>query len=96
MEEFLKSLLNGEHSSLTLSFNDITAPNYATVKEYNEKWSTDNEPYDWVSDEEKAKAIELNSMWCLHWYPDTPGGFFSVAANSLDVLLKYVKENEFK
>lgn len=95
MEEFLKSLLKGEHSSLTLSFNDMSAPNYATVKEFHDNWSLDNAPYDWISNEEKEKAFELNSMWCLHWYPDTPVGFFSVAASSLDALLKYVKENEF-
>lgn len=43
--------------------------------------------YDWVSEEQKAKAIETNDFWHLQWYPNTPVGFCSLAAADLDVLL---------
>lgn len=28
--------------------------------------------FDWVSPEEREKAIREDSIWVLHWYPDTP------------------------
>lgn len=48
---------------------------------------------DWISEEQKQKAIATNECWTLQWYPDTPGGFFIMSAADLDELLKYVEEN---
>lgn len=45
---------------------------------------------DWVSEEQRLKAIAENSVWSLQWYPDTPVGFYKVLACDLDVLLEYV------
>lgn len=42
---------------------------------------------DWVSEEQKQKAIETNECWTLQWYPATPVGFCMLAAADLDVLL---------
>lgn len=88
LENGLLALLKGEHSSLHLSFNDDNGPNYTTVREMVER----DLPFkkDWVSEEEKTKAIETNRMWTLQWYPDTPVGFYSVSASSLAVLLDHV------
>ncbi len=42
----------------------------------------------WISEEQKEKAIEANDCWTLHWYPDTPIGFYTLAAHDLDKLLE--------
>lgn len=42
---------------------------------------------DWVSPEQKKKAIDTNDCWTLQWYPDTPVGFCKLSAADLDVLL---------
>ncbi len=47
---------------------------------------------DWVSPEQKAKALETNEMWTLHWYPRTTVGFSVLHAADLDALL--AKANE--
>lgn len=47
---------------------------------------------DWVSDEQKTKAIETNDCWFIQWYPHTPGGFHILAAADLDVLLEATDE----
>jgi hypothetical protein len=51
------------------------------------------EDCDWVSPEEKQKAIELDSVWELQWYPDTPIGSYYVAASSLEAIQKHMMEN---
>ena len=89
LEANLLKLLKGKHSSLTLSFNDMSAPNYQTVAEIIEDNPSEYE-IGWISEEEKAKAAKTNSMWELQWYPDTPVGSYSVAASSLEALLGYV------
>lgn len=43
---------------------------------------------DWVSEEQKQKAIDTNDCWYLQWYPETPVGFCLMAAADLDVLLE--------
>lgn len=47
---------------------------------------------DWVSEEQKQKAIDTNECWYLQWYPNTPVGFCLLAAADLDVLLKAALE----
>ena len=41
----------------------------------------------WISPEERVKALETGDIWTLQWYPDTPVGFYLLAASNLDVLL---------
>lgn len=67
LESELRALLRGQHSSLTLSFNEANGPNYRSVAEFLPEcpWSIE-----WVSEEERQKAIALNSMWQLQWYPE--------------------------
>lgn len=42
---------------------------------------------DWISEEQKTKAIELNELWEVQWYPDTPIGFYIVIGADLDLVL---------
>lgn len=44
----------------------------------------------WVSDASYRAAIESNSFWALHWYPETPVGFCSVYAHTLEQLLRHI------
>ena len=44
--------------------------------------------YDWADEESKMRAINTDEVWTLHWYPDTPIGFYSIAAPTLEELLE--------
>ncbi len=59
-----------------------------------EEWVDEHEGYDFKDTDSKAKAIETDEVWTLHWYPDTPIGFYSIAAPTLDELLEYAQEEE--
>ena len=39
-----------------------------------------------VSPEEWRKAVAEDSVWVLHWYPDTPIGFYRIAASTLEAI----------
>lgn len=45
-------------------------------------------------DEARNRAIATDEIWVLHWYPDTPVGFYEVAAPTLDELLTFASEVE--
>lgn len=47
---------------------------------------------DWVSEEQKQKAIDTNDCWYIQWYPNTPVGFCLMAAADLDVLLEHANK----
>lgn len=49
---------------------------------------------DFISEEQKAKAIETNECWIMQWYPNSPVGFCIIAAADLDALLAYALEND--
>ena len=53
------------------------------------------EPQDFVSDDEWLKAVAEDSVWSLHWYPETPIGFHRICASSLDAIQKALEANEF-
>ena len=47
--------------------------------------------FEWVSDEERKRAIEADSIWTLQWYPYTPVGFLALGASSLAALLRAIE-----
>lgn len=85
IEEKLKSLLKGEFSSLSIEYNDH-ASCYVTAREADEHGEL--EYGTWVSDDEKAKALESNSVWRLQYYPDTPVGSYVILASTLEACMK--------
>lgn len=93
VETLLRELLKGEHSSLTIGFNDLHACNYQTARQWSEEMGdmdgsqTYNDLRDWVSPEEREKALATNSVWSLHWYPNTPIGFNELLASSFSALI---------
>lgn len=88
METMLLSLLKGEHSSLSIGFNDSHASSY--LKPEDDEWLEDDE--DWVSPDEKVKAFKDNTVWTAQWYPNTPIGFNKLHASSLTVLIEALSE----
>ncbi len=38
----------------------------------------------WISPAERAHALATESIWTLHWYPNTPVGFNQIAASTLE------------
>ena len=92
LETVLRRLLRGEHSSLIIGFNEEHAPNYQTAKEWHDRYGEygggdDHGRINWVSEEERRKAIENNSVWSCQWYPNTPVGFCCLGASSLTALI---------
>lgn len=92
--ELLKTLLEGEFSSLTIGFNDDHACNYATAQRWHDEWmeyggGNDNDRIDWPSEEERLKAISENSVWTIQWYPNSPVGFNCVAASTFEAAARF-------
>lgn len=88
LERRLRGLLKGEHSSLTIGFNEDHAPNYMTAAEYEATEPGD----DWVSETEREKALENNTVWSIQWYPQTPVGFCRLKASSLGALVEALQD----
>ncbi|MGI9451959.1 MAG: hypothetical protein ACR2QH_15155 [Geminicoccaceae bacterium] len=78
--------------SLSIEHNSH-ANNYQTAKE----WLDDLEDSldwraDWVSEEERTKALQTGEIWELQWYPDTPVGFYHLLASSFEALMATANE----
>lgn len=84
IERILKSLLKGEHSSLSIEFNPH-ACNYIDAVGANKHHAFDHVV--WASDEDRVLALNGNSVWILQWYQDSPVAFMAIAASSLEKLL---------
>jgi hypothetical protein len=90
LEDMLRALLRGEHSSLHLSFNDHASNYLGAPKAHADGDLPDDE---WISESERDKALGLNQVWTLQWYPDTPVSCHIMRASSLNALLSWVAEN---
>lgn len=65
---------------------------YETLQEWLDGSGSHLKQCDWVSEEQRLKALATGEIWVLQWYPDTPVGFYIFCAADLDVLL--AKANE--
>ena len=74
-----------KHLTLTLTHNEHKNY-YQTVTESAEMGDLGYRDTDWVSPEQRQKAIDTDECWTLQWYPDTPVGFNIMSAADLDVL----------
>jgi hypothetical protein len=41
-----------------------------------------------IAGEELQKCLRKDEVWVLQWYPNTPGGFYAVAASTLQGVLE--------
>lgn len=78
-------------ASLHLTHNDHKSC-YQTVEQSIRDKDFGYAEDDWVSEEQKQKAIVTNDCWTLQWYPDTPVGFYKMSAADLDVLLEAARQ----
>lgn len=85
-----KCSLSLEHNPHRASHQSVA--NWETTLLEIGSWTLD----DWVSPEQRSKAIETDAFWELQWYPDTPVGFIRLLACDLDVLLTAAREGEHK
>ena len=92
LQDLLQSLIVGHYGNLTISYNE-QANDYQTAK-YAVECGEYLDCTDWVSEEEKQAAIETNSIWTLHYYPDTPIGFCSISASSLTAIVQYLERQK--
>lgn len=75
--------------ALTVEFNP-QAVYYQTVAQWiQERVDGVGEPQ-WVSDEERARAIAQETLWVCQWYPSTPIGSCELAASSFEALMAAV------
>jgi hypothetical protein len=87
----LDDLMPKHAAGLTISHND-----HKGIYQSAADWAAENDERryaDWVSDEERAKAIATDSIWTVQWYPNTPVGFNCVAASTLEAALKAARED---
>lgn len=91
LEGNLLTLLAGEYSSLTISFNEEHACNYTTAQGFADDYGMysgdSKDSISWVSEDERIKALAANSVWTIQWYPHTPAGFHCVGASTLRAAL---------
>ena len=89
----LLSLLPRHACSLQITHNQHL-DYYETVQQRLDDLNARECPPCWESDDEKQKAIDAGELWELHWYPDTPVGFYQICAASLGSLLSYASKLE--
>lgn len=65
---------------------------YMTAKEQIDQWG-ENGPA-WESEELKQKSVETDEVWMMQWYPQTPVGFYQIAAPTIEDLLRFAKSYE--
>jgi hypothetical protein len=68
---------------------------YLSHNEHKDVYETIEQFYEiewFVSSEEWEKALREDSVWVLHWYPDTPIGFHRICASSLDAIRRVVTD----
>lgn len=73
MDDLAVNLCTGEFSSLSVSFNDFKS-DYITAAEAIRRQS-DYYAADSFTKGGLERCIETNTIWTLHWYPETPIGF---------------------
>lgn len=85
-----KSMFPRHKASLHLTHNQHKAY-YETIEEYQGNFDWED---DWVSDEQRKKALETQELWELQWYPDTPIGSYKIMGADLDAVLSKALEIE--
>lgn len=68
---------------------------YLIHNEHKDVYETVESYYDsqcFVSQQEFEKAVEQDSVWVLHWYPDNPVSFFKIAAASLEAVIEAARQ----
>lgn len=78
-------------ASLSITHNDHKDC-YHTAAEQFKEWDENDHCPSMRDDDWRERMIETDEIWIIHWYPDTPVGFYSVAAPTLQEAVEYAKE----
>lgn len=87
MENALIACLPAHNAGMSLEHNQ-----HKNIYETAEEWIKNNGWCDWESEDQKLKAIETDEIWTLRWYPETPIGFYAIAAPTLEDLLRIAND----
>ena len=69
----------------------LTHNEHRDVYEKLDEW-IESDKSNWESEAQKQRAIDTDECWVLQWYPNTPIGFFRIAAPTLEDLLRFAHE----
>lgn len=94
LEKALLSKLDGEFTEIIINYNHHSI-NYYNAKEWLEEGHHGDVDCndDFVSPEERQKAIDNNSIWSIQIYPNTPVGSYTVAASTLQACVDFLMED---
>lgn len=88
MDAFLNAL-PAHKAGLHLAHNNHIANGTTVAQDVAQGFIAEGE---WVSPEEKMKAVETNEMWSIWWYPEDPLSFRCYYASTLEALMQKVAE----
>ena len=93
----MAALFPAHNGTLSLIHNDHKTEEQS-VKEWLDSLDSDGQSdlYEWVSDEQRQKAIASDTMWTLQWSPNDPESFYAMAAADLDALLTAARSAEIE
>lgn len=86
LERELREMIRSESGGLELSFNSHRVDHLTTAEHL-----AQDDCNEWVSEEQKQKALEKNSVWELRWYPWGSTSWSQVAAADLPELFAYLE-----
>ena len=87
IEEALLAILPQHKASLTIAHNEHKSVYMTPIQEVG------HDDF-WVSEQEAYKAEELDELWTIQWYPETPIGSHKIAASSLAALLRHINSEK--
>lgn len=80
-----------KHLHLTIEHNPHKAF-YMSAKEYLEEEYKQITIDEFVSEADMKECKESNDFWTLQWYPDTPVGFCTIYATTLEKCLSFAND----
>ena len=80
--------MESKRKTFELEFNPHWI-DYQSLEDFLKGYEYDGSTYaDFISEEDKKKCIENDSMWVITYYPNTPISHFSIAGSSLNIILE--------
>lgn len=87
----IEELMPNHAASLHITHNDHKGY-YQTVAQSIADGDHGYREEDWISSEQKLKAIDADECWTVQWYPNTPVGFNILSGVDLESVLKAARE----
>jgi len=65
---------------------------YQTASKHIAESESVGNPLNWKDEASKQRAIDMDEIWTIQWYPETPVGFISASAPTLEEALEFANE----